>query len=63
MPLRRQLSPFLFGGLVCCVFGLLLTANRFQMIFLRQVKLGDALICRHSAAPLERREHNTLCHR
>ena len=48
MPLHRKLSPFLFGFLVGCVFGLTLTSDCFQMVFRRQIKLGDALICRHS---------------
>jgi len=41
-PLRRKLSPFLFGGLIACELGLLLTPSRLQAIFYRQVKLGDA---------------------
>src|SRR5471030_2498832 len=60
MPLRRELSPFLFGGLVGCVFGLLLTPNRFQVIFRRQVKIGDALKCGHSATPKKRGCTNSL---
>ncbi len=51
MPLRRELSPFLFGGLVGGVVGLLLTPNCFQVIFRRQVKFEDALICGHSTTP------------
>jgi hypothetical protein len=39
------------GGLIGCVFGASLTPNCFQVIFLRQVKLGNALICGHSATP------------
>jgi hypothetical protein len=48
MPLHRQLPPFLFGGLVGCVFGLMLTSDCLQMVFRRLIKLRDALICGHS---------------
>jgi hypothetical protein len=48
MPLHRKLSPFLFGGLVGCIFGLMLTADCLQMVFRGLIKLRDALICRHS---------------
>ena len=51
MPLCREFSPFLLGGAVRCLFGLLLTPNRFQVIFRRQVNLGDALKCWHFATP------------
>jgi hypothetical protein len=50
MPLRCELLPFLFGGLIGCVFGAFLAPNRLQVIFLRQIELGKALICGHSAA-------------
>jgi len=40
MPLRRELSPFLFGDSVGCALGLLLTSNRFQVIFLSQAKIS-----------------------
>ena len=48
MPLHRQLPPFLFGGLVGCVFGLMLTSDCLQMAFRRLIRLRDTLICRHS---------------
>jgi hypothetical protein len=40
MPLRRELSPFLFGDSVGCALGLLLTSNRFQVVFLSQAKIS-----------------------
>jgi hypothetical protein len=51
MPLRYEFSPFLFGILIGCMFGAFLAPNRFQVIFHGQIKLGQALICGHSAAP------------
>jgi hypothetical protein len=39
MPLRRELPPFLFGGSVGRVFGLLLAPYRFQVIFFSQSKI------------------------
>jgi hypothetical protein len=38
MPLRRQLPPFLFDGLVGRVFGPLFTPNGLQVIFCRQTR-------------------------
>jgi hypothetical protein len=49
--LRGEFLPFLFGGWIGGVSGAFLAANRFQVIFLGQGKLGNALICGHSAAP------------
>jgi hypothetical protein len=51
MPLYCQLSPLLFGALVGRVFGLSLTPDRFEVVFGRQVNLGDALKRRHSSTP------------
>ena len=51
MPLRCEFLPFLSGALIGCVYGAFLAPNRFQVIFLGQIKLGEALICGHSAAP------------
>jgi hypothetical protein len=51
MPLRGEFLPFQFGGAIGCAFGAFLAPNRFQVIFLGQIKLGGALICGHSAAP------------
>jgi hypothetical protein len=51
MPLRCEFLPFLRGSLIGCVFGAFLAASRFQVIFLRQIKLWEALICGHLAAP------------
>jgi hypothetical protein len=48
MPLRGEFLPFLFGGLIGGACGAFLAANRFQVIFLGQGKLGNALICGHS---------------
>ena len=50
MPLRGEFLPFLFGGLIGGASGAFLAANRLQVIFLGQGKLGNALICGHSAA-------------
>jgi hypothetical protein len=46
-----RVPAFLFGGLIGGASGAFLAANRFQVVFLGQGKLGDALICGHSAAP------------
>jgi hypothetical protein len=51
MPLRSEFLPFPFGGSVGSAFGAFLATNRFQVIFLRQGKLGNALIGWHFAAP------------
>jgi hypothetical protein len=48
MPLCREVFPLAFGGLIRSVFGGFLAPNGFQMIFFRQIGLGDALICGHS---------------
>src|ERR1700730_1235271 len=63
VPLRGEFLPFLFGGWIGGVSGAFLAANRFQVIFLGQGKLGNALICGHSAAPQKRRERKALSHR
>jgi len=39
LPLRSKLSPLLFGRSIGWVFGLLLTPDRGQMIFLSQAKV------------------------
>jgi hypothetical protein len=60
MPLHRQLSPFPFGSLVGGLFGLLLTPDRFQVIFRRQLEFGGALIGWHSATPKKTRAYKVF---
>src|SRR6202171_6357759 len=51
MPLRCKFLPFVFGGLIGCVFGAFLATHRLQETLLGQCELGDTLKCGHSAAP------------
>jgi hypothetical protein len=51
VPLRSEFLPFLFSGSIRCAFGAFPATNRFQVKFLGQSELGDALIGGHFAAP------------